>query len=62
MINVADLPSLHAQAARAKADAASPPLAAEPAQSPLEGSQLTVNSKPTLALDNGRYYVVDNKK
>lgn len=62
MINVADLLSVHAQAARSKADEASPPLAAEPAQSPLKGSQSTANSKPTLALDNGRYYVVDNKK
>jgi hypothetical protein len=62
MINVADLPAVHAQAARAKAEEASPSLAAEPTQSPSQNTQSTVSSKPTLAFDKGRYYVVDHKK
>ncbi|WP_156404036.1 hypothetical protein [Massilia sp. Root1485] len=62
MINVADLPSVHAQAARAKAEGASPPSTVEPTQSPSQSTPSEVSSKPTLAFDEGRYYVVDRKK
>lgn len=62
MINVADLPAVHVQAAKAKAEDASPALAAEPPEPPPQGKQSTISLKPTLALDKGRYYVVENKK
>jgi hypothetical protein len=62
MINVADLPAVRAQAARSKAEDASQALATETPQPPSQDMQLMGSSKPSLALDKGHYYVVDNEK
>lgn len=62
MYNVADLPAVRTQAAKAEAEKASPPLSAKPTQLSSQATEATVNSKPSLKFDNGRYYVDDNKK
>lgn len=62
MINVLDLPAVRAQidaAANATASQSDANSSDEPLQ---QENQPTPRSRPTLALDNGQYYVVEGDK
>jgi hypothetical protein len=62
MYNVADLPAVREQAAKTKSVEVAANAAESPPNAALHEARAQIHSKPHLALDNGRYYVVDSKR